>query len=137
MKRTLDRLVSFSLIRTLIVDDDEFMLDLTNEMLRELGILSIATASTGNAGLTLFDSAIIKPNLLLIDLHMPGGDGFQLMQELAKRDYEGAVILISGQQTRVLHSAELMAQLHQLNILAALEKPVNRAILRDTIKKLL
>ncbi len=117
-------------LRALVVDDDAFMLEFISDLLLELGLISVITAADGKRGIAAFDEAKIKPDLILCDLHMPGTDGFQLMEILAQRDFKGGIILISGLQSRVLHSAELMAQFHQLNILAALEKPVEKNALR-------
>jgi CheY-like chemotaxis protein len=125
-----------SSVRALIVDDDEFMLDITHEMLKEFGVGSIVKAQGGPEGLRQLDSSI-KPNLVLIDLHMPKTDGFQFMEALSKRQYQGAIILISGQKSQILHSAQLMAQLHNLSILAAFEKPVDKTALRAAIQKML
>lgn len=127
---------SIDLIFALIVDDDPFMLDLTEEMLQQLGVVNVARAQSGQDAIYQFEHGQTRPHLVLIDLHMPNKDGFQLMEALSGRGYDGAVIIVSGQASRVLHSAELMAQFHQLNILGSLEKPVQREALLQTINKM-
>jgi CheY-like chemotaxis protein len=131
------RISSLMHIRALIVDDDEFMLDLTHDMLKHIGILSVATANSVSAALAQYDKTGVKPNLVLADLHMPGSDGFQFMDALAARNYSGAVILISGQKSHILNSAGLIAQLHQLRVLASLEKPANEHALRAAIMQMI
>lgn len=111
-------------LNVLLVDDDSFMLEFVTSLLRDLGICTVTTASDGRQGIAAFDRARAKPNLVLCDLHMPGKDGFALMEELALRHYRGGVILISGEEDRILRSAEAAARSHQLNILGALAKPV-------------
>jgi CheY-like chemotaxis protein len=108
----------------LLVDDDSFMLEFVTSLLRDLGIRTVTTAHDGRQAMAAYDRARSKPNLVLCDLHMPGQDGFQMMEELARRNFAGGVVLISGQEDRTLKSASLMAQFHQLNILGALPKPV-------------
>jgi two-component system, chemotaxis family, chemotaxis protein CheY len=125
-----------SSLSVLMVDDDSFMLDFVSTLLRELGVLSITTAKDGQAGIAAYDRMGAKPNLILCDLHMPGQDGFQFMQMLGERNYGGGIALISGQENRILHSASLMAQFHQLHILGAMPKPVSSEELQRTIKKL-
>jgi CheY-like chemotaxis protein len=127
---------SIALIHALIVDDDPFMLELTEEMLQQLGVQIISRAQNGQDALTRFEQGKSRPNLILIDLHMPNKDGFQLMEAISQHGYDGAVIIVSGQTSRVLHSAELMAQFHRLNILGTLEKPVKREALLQTINKM-
>lgn len=122
--------------RALLVDDDKFMLEFVGDLLRDLGVAEVTTATDGALGLTAFDRAGTKPDLILCDLHMPQQDGFQLMAALAQRGYRGGVILISGQEARTLKSATLMAQFHELNILATLEKPIDRNALASALARL-
>ncbi len=123
-------------LRVLLVDDDEFMLDFACDLLKEMGVRAISTANDGRSALSAFDLASPKPDVILCDLQMPGKDGFQLMEALAERKYKGGVIVLSGQQDRVLHSAELMGQFHQLQVLGTLAKPADRATLQKAIGKL-
>jgi CheY-like chemotaxis protein len=136
MNPTENNVTSISSVSALIVDDDMFMLEITHEMLKEFGVGSIVMAKGGPEGLKQLDSKI-KPNLVLIDLHMPKTDGFQFMEELSKRQYLGAIILISGQTSQILYSAQLMAKFHNLSILAAFEKPVDKTALLTAIQKML
>ncbi len=111
-------------LNVLLVDDDQFTLEFVTSLLRDLGICTVTTAIDGKQGMDAFDRARAKPNLVLCDLRMPDANGFQLMEELAHRHFTGGVILISGEEGLMLYSAAQMAQMHQLNILGALPKPV-------------
>ena len=113
-----------STLQVLMVDDDQFTIDFATGQLHQLGINLITTAKDGARGLAAYDRAARKPDLVLCDLHMPGSDGFQFMEGLAARNYQGGVLLVSGQGDRVRHSAELMARFHQLQVLGVLEKPL-------------
>jgi CheY-like chemotaxis protein len=126
----------FARLRVLLVDDDSFMLATVSEQLGQLGVVCIATAADGARAIAAFDLASPKPDLVVADLQMPGLDGFQLLTGLAERRYDGGVILLSGQEDRVLNSASLMAQFHQLRVLAALPKPPSRAALERAIEQL-
>ena len=123
-------------IRALLVDDDKFMLEFVSDLLRELGVKDITTAIDGVQAIAAYDLASQKPDLILCDLHMPGQDGFQLMAILAERGYPGGVVLISGQEARTLKSASLMGQFHELNVLATLEKPIDKKSLAGALAKL-
>ncbi|HAT33827.1 MAG TPA: response regulator [Janthinobacterium sp.] len=123
-------------LRVLLVDDDAFTLDFVSELLRQLGVADIVTAADGARGIAAFDQASPKPDLVVADLLMPGQDGFHLLTGLAERRYGGGVILLSGQEDRVLNSAKLMARFHQLQVLAALPKPVDRQALGRAIARL-
>lgn len=113
----------------LVVDDDDFMLEFVADMLRRAGASTVATASDGKRALDLLAGPGPAPDIVVCDLQMPNRDGFQLMEALARDGYGGAIILISGQADRVLHSASLMAQFHQLRVLGALHKPIDKLAL--------
>jgi CheY-like chemotaxis protein len=120
-------------LNVLLVDDDSFTVEFVTTLLRDLGIYTVTTAANGKQGMDAFDRARAKPNLVLCDLHMPGSNGFHLMEELALRHYTGGVILISGEEERTLYSAAQMGQMHHLNILGALPKPVTGEALTDAL----
>jgi CheY-like chemotaxis protein len=124
-------------LTTLVVDDDEFQLEFTSELLKQIGITNISTADSGTSALTKFNNTSTKPDLLICDLQMPGMDGFDFITELSKRRYEGALIIVSGQEKRVRHSASLVAQLSSLKYLGEIEKPVTKLQLQSFISNLL
>ena len=120
----------------LLVDDDPFMLEVVSDMLRKLGVPSVVTALNGAAGISAYDRAANKPDLVVCDLGMPVTDGFELMELLSARRFTGGVILTSGMDERTLKSATLMAKFHRLQFLATLKKPIDRAALGAAIDAL-
>lgn len=124
-------------LNVMIIDDDDFQTDFVSDLLTDLGISHITSANGGMQGLTLFDKALTKPNLLICDIQMPGIDGFEFMKAMGERSYSGGVILMSGQGARVLYSASLVAQLSRQNFLGTIEKPMHMEPLVAAIDKLL
>ena len=119
----------------LLVDDDEFMLELIADILRDLGITQITTAVDGTQGFTAFRSARQAPDVVICDINMPNADGFQMMELLGKENRNCGFILVSGLEQRYMNSATLMAKFHHLNILGALHKPVEKQALADLLAK--
>jgi signal transduction histidine kinase len=72
--------------RILIVDDEPANLTLLTTTLRRVGYEHLETAPSGEAAL---ESARREPpDLVLLDLHMPGMDGFEVMAELRARSLQ-------------------------------------------------
>jgi len=120
----------------LLVDDDKFMRVVMGDLLRLQGIRQITEAAGGLAAVEVLQRLKPAPDLVVCDLNMPGGDGFELMHQLAAAGFDGGVLLVSGMDARTMNSASLMARFHRLNILATLPKPVDSAALGAALAKL-
>ena len=77
----------------LIVDDDPSIRETAAESLRYEGY-EVIQASTGAEGLTLAERQ--RPDAMLLDIKMPGMDGFEVLQRLRAADLGIPVIVISG-----------------------------------------
>jgi len=98
MNSTIDPLI-------LIVDDDQLMRVTFQEVLMSAGFKT-TTASDGTSAISNFIFA--RPDMILLDLSMPGKDGFTTCQEI--RGYpEGKyvpIIIITGKDdTDLIHRA--------------------------------
>ncbi len=109
--------------RFLVVDDDVFMLKAISQTLHTLGHEHVVTCKSGPEALALLNRENL-PEIILCDLNMPEMDGVEFLRKLAGVGYPGAIVVISGETRRILHSAETLARAHGLAILGYLEKPV-------------
>ena len=66
-------------LRVLVVDDDRDCADSTALLLRQLGHESHSVSDAMSA---LSDAVAFRPQLILLDLAMPGKDGFALARDL-------------------------------------------------------
>lgn len=113
----------FSSQAILVVDDDEFQLDLMASQLAHLGCADVLLASSGQQALAQFDLHRTRVTLIISDLSMPDMDGLVMMRHLASRGFGGGMILLSGMHDDVLSRAGGLAQAHGLRILGCLSKP--------------
>ena len=111
-------------IQILIIDDDFFTLKLLIRMLANLGFPHVATCDGGQHALNRIDSSSRHPDLILLDLNMPEMDGVEFVRKLAGHHYAGSLILVSGEDERVLQAAENLVRAHQITLLGSLHKPV-------------
>jgi CheY-like chemotaxis protein len=130
-------LKQFQDLSVLIVDDDEFQVDFVSSLLNDIGVSKIMTANGGKAGLLAFDNAQAMPDLLLCDIQMPDIDGFEFMKKMGERRFTGGVIIMSGQGSRIMQSAALVAQLSRQNFLGNIAKPVNKEAIVEKIQQMI
>ncbi len=77
----------------LVVDDDPGIVALIVTMLKKDGYTTV-TAVNGREALEKYERA--RPDLVLLDLAMPGMDGFEVLAEIRRRDR------VAGRHTLVL-----------------------------------
>jgi len=110
----------------LVIDDEEDICDLIAEIGARRG-LDVRTISNPEKVLALLSE--FTPDFIMLDLMMPNADGVELLRLLAEHVKEAKLCLISGSDTRVLNSARRLGSAHGLNVIAALEKPLNISVL--------
>ena len=120
-------------LQVLVVDDDSFQLALLADILQALGVTDVTTVASGAQALDLLGEHPQRFNLMLLDLHMPGMDGFEFMAQAACAGFTGGLIIVSGQSDEVLHAASLVAKLRRFSLLGSVSKPVGKADLADLI----
>ncbi|NLU51640.1 MAG: response regulator transcription factor [Clostridiaceae bacterium] len=82
--------------RLLIVDDEQALLDMVVSILKEEGFKDIVTAKTVKEALALADS--FQPELAILDVMLPDGNGFSLMEQLKnKGEYPILILTARGE----------------------------------------
>jgi two-component system response regulator AlgR len=116
-------------LRTLIVDDEPLAIERMQVLCAEVDALSvIGTASDGEAALTL--AAKLAPDLLLLDMTMPGMDGLAVARELGRSDASPAVIFVTAHEDFAVEAFDLDAIDYVL-------KPVGRDRLERAVARVL
>jgi len=77
-----------------------------------------------------------RPDMVALDLGMPGMDGVELLRFLADQDFRAPVLIISGFDRRVLESAFRLGEALGLTMAGPLEKPVRLEELEDLLNRL-
>ena len=77
-----------------------------------------------------------RPEMVALDLGMPGMDGVELLRFLADEDYSAPVLIVSGFDRRVLESAFRLGKALGLNMAGPVEKPVRLKELEATLSEL-
>ena len=83
--------------RILLVDDEPELLDMVTSILEEDGYQNIATAGTVGEALTVAER--FQPELAILDVMLPDGDGFSLMERLKEMgDYPVLFLTARGEE---------------------------------------
>ena len=80
--------------KILIVDDAMFMRKMIRKILEEDGYTDLEEAQDGEAALELFEP--FDPDLVLLDITMPGKSGLEVLEELLARRPQTKVVMCSA-----------------------------------------
>ena len=108
-----------------IVDDEDSVRRALSRLMRSVGF----AAETFSSGVDFMASvAKCMPDCVVVDLHMPHVDGFEVQAQMALQYSNVPVIVITGHDT-----PETCARVLEQGALAYLRKPVDDALLLAAI----
>ena len=76
----------------------------------------------------------IKPDVIALDLRMPGADGVEIIRELGNRKCQSSIILMSGMDQRTLSSVQTLGREHHLDIGSTLTKPMSIDAIENALR---
>jgi len=115
----------------LVVDDEDYMRFLVEESLDQAGF-DVIEAANGEEGLKLFQER--RPNVVLMDVMMPGMDGFETCAELRKSPggVHVPVLMITG-----LEDVDSINSAYSAGATDFIAKPINYELLGHRVRYLL
>ena len=119
--------------RLLLIDDEWALAEFLASAAEHCGFLPVITSRDEE-----FRSEFLseRPDMVALDLGMPGMDGVELLRFLAEQHYRSPVLIVSGFDRRVLESAFRLGEALGLKMAGPLEKPVRLEELEATLGKL-
>jgi len=103
-------------LRFLLADDSRFMRVTLARIIHNIGGEVIGEATTGSEAIDLF--ARLRPNVITMDLSMPGVSGIDAITSILQMDPQVNIIVISG-----VNQQELRQQVFQLGVKMFITKP--------------
>lgn len=102
-----------------VLDDDhqyaELLVEIANEQEWDVDYETDPTR--------FLSSDINESTILVLDLFMPVIDGIEVIRTLADKKCRCPLILMSGFDSKVLHSAQQLAEAHNIPVIATIKKP--------------
>ena len=111
--------------RILVIDDNPNMVDMLGTHLREEGY-AVLGALTSDEGLKL--AILSRPELVLLDIALPGTNGLELLKRIRSINPTTRVIMVTGNIDPVLAREAL-----ELGALAYIDKPFDLTYLTRVI----
>ncbi|MBO1016342.1 EAL domain-containing response regulator [Achromobacter sp. SD115] len=111
-----------SKLKVLVLDDHAYQCVLLKDMLEETGFVHVDTTLDAHDALERIRKE--GHQLVLMDVDMPGMDGAQFIHELACRDLNPILAIVTGCSRRMSNSIGLMAKERGFAVLGSFIKPV-------------
>ncbi len=117
-----------SSIRVLVAEDDENARVLLVDLLRELGHEVVAEVGTGEQAIA--SARAIRPDVVLLDIHMPGQSGIEAAEAITNEVDAVGVVLLTGDTSYSLTDHDVVAT----SAIAFLAKPAPPRVIDSTVR---
>lgn len=116
-----------SVIKVMVVDDSPFSRTILSDTLQEAGYEVVGEADGID---NLIDTyASCKPDLVTMDIAMPGADGFECSKLLLLHDPEVKIILVSS-----MKDEDTEAEARRVGVAGYVQKPVDAEVLARVVQ---
>lgn len=130
----------FDFLDVLVVDDSPMIVKRLRVMLETLGYRVVRTAANGNDAVAAYRA--VKPDVVTMDITMPGMDGIEAARAIIKEFPDARIIMVTslGQEKMILEALKagakgfLLKPFQQHKIHEAIQNACKRVVLKDKLQ---
>src|SRR6478672_3083437 len=127
--------MSGSELQVMVVEDHGFQRRIALRLLSELGIERVLEGADGLHALEVLRKQTTPPDVVLVDLDMPGMDGIECIGHIAQERLARSVVVVSALDPALLNTVQTMARAYGLRVLGSVEKPLTRDKLESVLNR--
>ncbi len=115
--------------KLLVVDDSLLMYQKLEDELKDTEFEIVAYAKDGETALSMYEE--FKPDIVTMDLIMPGIDGIEAAQEIFKMSKDAHIIMVSS-----LGDDDIIEQAKEIGINQFICKPFDKDVVLKELRKI-
>ena len=81
----------------MLIDDDDMVRQVLRQQFEQEGVLAIHEAGDAQTALDTIDD--FAPDMLLLDVQLPDGNGFDICRKLRNRGFDKPILMLTGQDS--------------------------------------
>ena len=112
----------------MIIDDSPFIAMEIKDIVTKAGYDVVAHARNGETGIEKYRECM--PDVVTIDIIMPGIDGIETAKEIRKIDPDARIVMLSS-----LCDDDTMKELEEMELNLIVEKPIDQEMLLNALSK--
>ncbi len=122
-------------LQVMVIEDHGFQRRIALRLLAELGVERTLEGADGLHALDVLRRQPSPPDVVLVDLDMPGMDGIECIGQIAQEHLARAVVVVSALDPALLNTVQTMARAYGLRVLGSVEKPLTRDKLQEVLAR--
>lgn len=84
-------------LRLMLIDDDDMVRQVLRQQFEQEGVLAIHEAGDAQTAFDTIDD--FAPDMLLLDVQLPDGNGFDICRKLRNRGFDKPILMLTGQDS--------------------------------------
>ncbi len=122
-------------LQVMVVEDHGFQRRIAVRLLTELGVKQVLEGADGLHALEILRQQPAPPDVVLVDLDMPGMDGIECISHIAHEHLARSVVVVSALDPALLNTVQTMGRAYGVRVLGSVEKPLTRDKLEAVLNR--